>query len=67
MGKTITPGLPPSTIPKDSPTLFLKFRANLPVGRAWLRVIVDDLSLRGPRFAPGSLRVEFVVDKAALG
>jgi hypothetical protein len=67
MGKTITPRLPPPTIPKDSPTLFLKFCANLLVGRAWLRVIVDDLSLREPEFAPGSLRVEFVVDEAAMG
>jgi hypothetical protein len=33
----------------------------------WLRRLVDGLSPRRPRFADGPIRVEFAVDKAALG
>jgi hypothetical protein len=33
----------------------------------WLRSLVVGLSPRRPGFAPGSIRVGFVVDKVALG
>jgi hypothetical protein len=33
----------------------------------WLRSLAADLSPRRPGFAPGSIHVEFVVDKVALG
>jgi hypothetical protein len=33
----------------------------------WLRLLVAGLSSQRPRFAPGSIRIRFVVDKVALG
>jgi hypothetical protein len=40
---------------------------NLPKGRAMLRRLVAGLPPRTPGFDPGSIHVEFVVDKVALG
>jgi hypothetical protein len=42
-------------------------KAPTQVAVKWLRRLVAGLSPRSPGFAPGSIHVGFVMDKAALG
>jgi hypothetical protein len=65
MSRSCTSSPPSASVARSGTALALDLTNTSNKGRAMAQVV--SLSPRGPRFAPGSIHVKFVVDKVALG